>query len=284
MAVSRILPAVAVLSLPAFAGAQAERVEYWDPAQGGNGHWYGCYEMLGAADFDTARAEAQARGGDLASLSTAAEHAWVEPLATDPTFWITYSHGFYGPWFGLRQDPFGQEPAAGWEWVDGSPLTFTNWLPGTPDQWFNFEEDYAAFKSLTGFTPTWNDLKLSGFYQEPLTKAYLAEFAAPYLESSFGPNPLEFRIDGQWGPPNSRVLLAIGTVSAPGTGAFIPLCGGVRADIDDVRFWSGFPTDADGGFEFAGKFPAWSAGLLIYVQSFDPDGCRLSNVLKLRIQ
>ena len=30
-------------------------------------------------------------------------------------------------WIGLYQDPQGAEPAGGWTWVDGSPVTYSNW-------------------------------------------------------------------------------------------------------------------------------------------------------------
>ena len=42
-------------------------------------------------------------------------------------------------WIGLFQDtasPTYSEPSGGWFWVDGTPLTFSNWSPGEPNNFF----------------------------------------------------------------------------------------------------------------------------------------------------
>lgn len=271
------------LFLAASASAQASRVVYWDPAQGGNGHWYGIYEMPTDIDWHTARGEAQAMGGDLASLSTQTEHDFVRPLASDPAFWVSYTHGNYGPWIGLAQDPQGAEPGGGWAWLDGSSLSFTNWLPGAPDQWFGFEEDYAQFKSLVGYDLTWNDLRDTGGYQEPLIASYLAEFAGPAIQARNFSRPLEYQVFGKWAAPSAPVWLAVARVWTPDAGPDVPGCPGLRADIFGVQESRQKRTQADGSFDFFLRLPPQASGQTLYLQSFDLIGCRKSNVEVLQV-
>jgi hypothetical protein len=63
-------------------------------------------------------------------------------------------------WLGLtdREATSAQEPAAGWQWIDGSPLDFTRWNTGEPNG--NRGENYGTLYT-SGY---WNDLASSGSY------------------------------------------------------------------------------------------------------------------------
>jgi hypothetical protein len=51
-----------------------------------------------------------------------------------------------------------EEPDGGWEWVDGSSSTYTNWTPNEqPDDYYG-NEDCAHIYASTG---EWNDMNCS---------------------------------------------------------------------------------------------------------------------------
>src|SRR3990172_6025213 len=114
--------------------ASAERAR-WEVADGGNGHWY---EVLtgpqlpngvpGIISWADANLDAQARGGHLATITSAAENGFVFSLAAVPLFWSHIPEGaYFGPWLGGFQAPDAQDPASDWIWVTGEPFEYTNW-------------------------------------------------------------------------------------------------------------------------------------------------------------
>ena len=126
------------------------------------------YEVVVAPEGITwvdAKASAIARGGYLATLTSAKENQFVWSLiANQPRFWTTQlrqgkTDGI-GPWIGLVQvRHHAQEPRGGWQWLSGEPLDYTNWAAGKPN---NLEEieDYGHIFRVAGSTEpgTWNDL------------------------------------------------------------------------------------------------------------------------------
>ena len=97
------------------AGAQSAAVQ-WRVEDGGNGHWYA---VIPATTFDTASARAAELGGYLATSTSAAENArLVERLATTSA---SRAH------LGLVQLDNQAAVDAGWGWVTGEPITFSNW-------------------------------------------------------------------------------------------------------------------------------------------------------------
>jgi hypothetical protein len=124
-------------------GALATPIE-WTTASGGNGHWYDFIggQLAGNPNtytWDAARFDAEARGGYLATPTSAAEWAfmqshmfdWVGP--TDPFA----ANGYIG-WLGGFQNtssPNFSEPSGGWEWVTGESWSFTAWGGGEPNNY-----------------------------------------------------------------------------------------------------------------------------------------------------
>jgi hypothetical protein len=124
----------------------------WRTSDGGNGSWYRIVNRSGqgAIDWSQSRASAQAIGGDLAVLSTAAENAAFVSL--------TRGQIRGNPWIGLYQDrssPDFAEPAGGWRWVNGEPLSWTNWSIGEPNNVGS--EDWAVIWLDDGPEGRWND-------------------------------------------------------------------------------------------------------------------------------
>lgn len=85
------------------------------------------YYLLSGNTWTNAEAEALTLGGHLVTINDAAENTFV---------YNTFNSLGGVPralWLGLRQPPGSPEPAAGFTWVDGSPVTYTNWVTGEPN-------------------------------------------------------------------------------------------------------------------------------------------------------
>ena len=102
------------------AGASAAPV-VWNTGTGANGN---SYELISdpAVSWDAARAAAQSRGGDLATITSAEEQAFVESLMSSASVLTG------GYWFGIREVTEGV-----YQNVDGSPLTYTHWAGSEPN-------------------------------------------------------------------------------------------------------------------------------------------------------
>ena len=134
------LVASAIIASAAVAHTAVE----WKVSEGGNGHWYEIRSKAG--DWYACRSEAQRLGGDLACLDTQAENAFAEPLIPAERFPV-WNRVFLGG----RQVP-GSSPTQGWQWVDGSLWTFTDWYWNQPNGGEGF---LTAMKDEYGCT--WGD-------------------------------------------------------------------------------------------------------------------------------
>jgi hypothetical protein len=94
-------------------------------SEGGNGHWYEVVPVRRYwADAD---AFARTRGGDLASLTSAAEDQLARRISSRVDW----------PWVGGFLDCTGVSGCCGgcaWRWTTGEPFSFTNWRPSEPNQ------------------------------------------------------------------------------------------------------------------------------------------------------
>jgi hypothetical protein len=150
---------LAVLCVSAFNAipASAQYVQ-WEVANGGNGHFYGAFPAIGGLNWELAKQLAEAEGGYLATIGSAAENAFAFSLVDSPEFWTSFNGS--GPALGGFQADFSPEPDQGWGWITGEPWGYTNWGVDSPDDGFGFGENRLQFFSgVPGLrTPTWNDL------------------------------------------------------------------------------------------------------------------------------
>ncbi|MCC7494138.1 MAG: hypothetical protein IT204_17395 [Fimbriimonadaceae bacterium] len=109
-----------------------------------DGHWYA---RTPAADaWAIARRLAQAAGGDLAVVRSAAHNTWLTQHLADVES--------FGLWLGLRE--VGGEGR--WQWVDGTPLQFSRWNSSEPSDDSHGPRDAAAMYGLWDQPHgSWND-------------------------------------------------------------------------------------------------------------------------------
>jgi hypothetical protein len=143
-------------------GSSSAEWAEWTTASGGNGHFYEAVLVMEGIDWLSAKAQAEARGGYLATITSAAENTFVHSLiATDSRFWWNWDDT-RGPWLGGYQVSGSPEPAGGWTWVTGEPFSYQNWAAYSPNN--NGPEDYLHYFGTgpDNFADTWNDLYLEG--------------------------------------------------------------------------------------------------------------------------
>ncbi|HET7698804.1 MAG TPA: lectin-like protein [Vicinamibacterales bacterium] len=134
----------------------------WAVDAGGNGNYYE-YVRDGGLTWEAARTAAAARShagfsGRLVTVTSAAENAFVNALRGE---------GDLRAWIGMH-DPDGSGDA-GFAWISGEPLTYTNWAAGEPD---NPGTEFFVEMSADG---TWkNSVALDGALP---TLGYLVEYA-----------------------------------------------------------------------------------------------------------
>ena len=120
-----------------------------------NGHGYLVVSSLAPITWTAANAAAQARGGHLATITSADEGEFVLSLmAAHPEAF----KGGYGPWLGGLQHPEGKEPDGGWRWVTGEPWSFTAWAPGEPNEGRAGEEFIDLYSEVIPRQATWSDV------------------------------------------------------------------------------------------------------------------------------
>ncbi len=137
-----------LLSLTLASSAIAQEAVQWRVEDGGNGHWYQGIIADGIT-WTEARATANSIGGDLVTLTSVAESGFVfSAIASNAMLW----QNRVGPWIGLLQARTALEPAEGWRWCDGSPLTFDLWHPNgigggsNPIEWGPcIDADFGAY-------------------------------------------------------------------------------------------------------------------------------------------
>jgi hypothetical protein len=107
------------------------------------------YYLLTQSSWQDAEAQGIALGGHLATINDAAEQNWV---------FSTF--GAFGGvdrslWIGLTD----QAVEGHFVWTSGEPLTYTNWIPGQPDNFTGSENWVHMMKGNNGYVPgEWNDL------------------------------------------------------------------------------------------------------------------------------
>lgn len=161
----------------------------WLANAGGNNHYYEAFAVQGGISWADANALAIAKGGYLATLTSAAENQFVFNLIDKPIYWSINPQKFgSGPWLGGMQLPGSSEPGGGWQWLnEEGAFAFTKWQPGEPNNGGpgGAPEDKLLFWSVatpSGRSQFWNDGNAGA-----KIPSYVVEFnASPVPEPSSG--------------------------------------------------------------------------------------------------
>ena len=124
----------------------------WRVEDGGNGHWYALWNDNGT--WLQAKAAAEARGGHLATVTSAQENSFLwSTLASSPFPCFAMLGGYQD-----TSAPDYSEPAGGWRWVTGEPFSYTAWYAFEPnDGAENGAENYISFREFD-CGAQWNDI------------------------------------------------------------------------------------------------------------------------------
>jgi len=106
------------------------------------------YQVIQCGNWIQCSASAIARGAQLATVRSQAENEWI--LRNKTSRFAMNEH--QSMWIGLRRIA----GTAGWFWVSGEPVSFTNWSPGEPTLG---PEDSVHMAGALGY---WNDLPATG--------------------------------------------------------------------------------------------------------------------------
>eukprot|EP00658_Telonema_sp_P-2_P049800 TRINITY_DN37908_c0_g1_i1.p1 TRINITY_DN37908_c0_g1~~TRINITY_DN37908_c0_g1_i1.p1 ORF type:complete len:103 (-),score=38.14 TRINITY_DN37908_c0_g1_i1:137-445(-) len=80
------------------------------------------------ANFTAAEQVCQSEGGHLVSIHSVIENNFVMSLA-----WSIGGEGWYPIIWGGAVDYHTSDTGNGFQWTDGTPLTYTNWRPNEPN-------------------------------------------------------------------------------------------------------------------------------------------------------
>lgn len=141
-----------------------------------NAHWYDVVTTQNISWMD-AKAAAIARGGYLATITSASESDFVRNLVilTSGALVQAPSGRWLGPWLGGFQPANSSEPGDGWSWANGEAWGYTNWDANQPDnnQSFGAENYLHLSTNSATFTGTWNDRALDDPNRDP---GYVVEY------------------------------------------------------------------------------------------------------------
>jgi hypothetical protein len=115
-----------------------------------NGHQYALTFIKGS--WLETEAEAAAISFHLVTVNNENENSWLKN-----TFCLPHDEDL---WIGFYQLSGSSEPAGGWVWSSGEPVTFTDWGTNEPTN-DPAPEDYVTFSKQHGWQ--WNDLQVDWF-------------------------------------------------------------------------------------------------------------------------
>lgn len=118
---------------------------------------------LDPSTWPDANAHAQAVGGHLAIIENAQENAYLANI-------LTIQSAFIGCSDGVVEGDF--------IWTDGTPVTYTNWYPGQPNNYQNYQ-DYCEMLSNGQWNDQYNHVKLE----------YIVEIKCNSIVQTAGPAP-----------------------------------------------------------------------------------------------
>jgi hypothetical protein len=165
--------ACAATALPAHAS-----ITQWTA---GNNHWYEpvIAPGTGGISWTDANAAAIAKGGYLATITSAPENSFVYSLISGNLAYWRPANGANtsGPWLGGRQTDELAEPSGHWSWVTGESWSYTNWNPGEPNNFYP-GEDYLHYLGVGGPpAAVWNDAEVFGHAAtDAIPGSYIIEY------------------------------------------------------------------------------------------------------------
>lgn len=239
---------VAVLSWVVLLSVQADGGETWVQSPV-NQHWYARTSF--AFSWDNAEKYANAYGGHLATIRSAAENSWL----------VSAFGG--GVWIGLNDAAV----EGTWAWASGEAVPYTSWAPGEPNDYAS-NEDHATLYT----NGEWNDDTGTKFYP-----AILEVPTGPPGDVDPGELVGDWRISphsGLWyavtlvgmdQPTGASIAKTfgghLGTVHTPSENTWLKNTFGGGGEL-----WLGFSDDAvEGQWEWANGEPAayytnWGSG------------------------
>ena len=118
-------------------------------------HHYRLVDEVADLSWTSAKQACEADGAHLATVTSAAEAAFIAELCNDRYMYLGASD---------------HEEEGVWKWADGTPWEFTHWMPGQPND-YSGSEDYLA----TYDGGEWVDVDHSGedFW---MPKGYICEW------------------------------------------------------------------------------------------------------------
>jgi len=166
--------AAIALTLFASTAAHAQQALQWKVADGGNGHWYQQSNVGTSISWGYAKDAAERSGGHLACLEQSAENAWVweHVISVGPD-----DPSEFAGWIGLQQTG-GPEPAGGWEWISGVPLTYFDTANFDNAYGFGPESFGCYYQTPTYPAGNWADINFNGCWVNDCVTRYVTEWSA----------------------------------------------------------------------------------------------------------
>jgi choice-of-anchor C domain-containing protein len=162
------IPVVAAFALAIGSSVSAQEAFQWRSEDGGNGHWYRIVvRPYGPYNWNAARADAQATGGDLASFEAPAEWGFMRSRCRElPAGTVTQFLA------GGQRQPGAKSP---WLWLTGEPFSYFAWNAGVPNDGTG-ENFVLCVGSGTGGPDDfdgWDDWRIND-----LSSGYVVEWSA----------------------------------------------------------------------------------------------------------
>ncbi|MGC4045954.1 MAG: Ig-like domain-containing protein [Armatimonas sp.] len=122
-----------------------------------NGHYYKAVSVPTGVTWPDAKAAAEARGGYLATVTSAAENDFIFTLINDNLYWKQVASKL-GPWLGGQRVSDAQGPNANWQWITGEAWGYTRWAVNQPDNAGGGENRLSYQVPGSTLAATWNDM------------------------------------------------------------------------------------------------------------------------------
>lgn len=145
---SKVVATTSVTVRPSTPGA------VFNPA---NGHYYKAISVPTGVTWPDAKAAAEARGGYLATVTSAAENDFIFTLINDNVYWKQVASKL-GPWLGGQRVSDAQGPNANWQWITGEAWGYTRWAVNQPDNAGAHENRLSYHVPGSTLAATWNDM------------------------------------------------------------------------------------------------------------------------------